>query len=539
MRKYPLLWLLGAMLVLNVAPTEAIDDLDQWTLQQKVAQMFVFSFYGETLNQPSRAVLESWSVGAVVLLPSNLNTPEQITRLTNDIQRTLRDQGAPPALIATDQEGGIIAHLEQGFTEFPVPALLTATQNPDLAYAFGTALAREMSAVGIHMNLAPVADLDTNPDNPVIGRRSFGSDPALVAPMVAQVVRGLQDHGVLATVKHFPGHGDTSADSHLELPIISHSQAQLEARELIPFRAAISADTAAIMTAHVYYEALQPQPDMPASLSSAIINDLLREQLGYDGLVITDALDMDAIDTVYTPAEAAIRAVQAGNDLILLGAHVSPRTHRASMQAVYDAVQNGTISEARIDASVARILAAKARFNMLNWRELDALSAPDRINRHVHTALVDIMFQQGITLVAGAELLQARTAQTLFVFPATRPSLWRECQMDNWRGLGVSQRPSVQEIQAVQMAAQSAERVIVITQNAATNAPLRRLVASLPAERTLVTAIWSPDDRRYLAPTAGYLLTYSPLTRLNRPLCAILRGEQPALGTLSVNLYGA
>lgn len=505
------------------------------TLEQQVAQMFMVSFYGAPMNEPARALLRDWQPGAVVFLPSNLGNPEQVTRLTNDIQTTLIESGGWPALIAVDQEGGIIAHLEDGFTRWPVPMLLTATQDPALAHQFGQALAAELRAVGINMNLAPVADLNTNPDNPIIGRRSFGSEPQLVAPIIAEVVHGMQAGGVLATVKHFPGHGDTDSDSHITLPVVSYSQQFLKSRELIPFQAAIDAGASAVMAAHIVYPNLEPEPGIPASLSTNIVTDLLRTEMNFEGLAITDALDMDAIDTNYTPEAAAIAAINAGHDLILTGAHIGPDTHRRVFEAVVQAVNNGDISRSRIEQSVRRILSVKVEYDFLNWQVLDASTADERIPLSTHAQLVDQLFRNGITVVRGSDQLPLQE-NSLIIYPATQPSLWRACEGNGWDGLGVSSRPTEQEIAWAASSATSAGQIVVFTQNAADNASQQSLVAALPAERTTVVAMQSPYDLWELPQTSGYMATYSPLTAGYAAICAILEGEIVARGTLSTSL---
>jgi beta-N-acetylhexosaminidase len=505
------------------------------TLEQKVAQMFVMSFFGSTVNEPSRVFLETWQPGTVVLLPSNLENPEQITRLTNTIQQTLVDAGSIPAFIAVDQEGGIIAHLEAGFTRLPVPTLLTATQNPELAFQFGQAIADEMRAVGINMNLAPVADLLTNRDNPIIGRRSPGTYPEQVAPIVAAVIEGMQAQSVMATAKHFPGHGDTESDSHLSMPVISYSQEELALRELIPFQAAIEAQTGAIMVAHIAFPELQSDDSLPASLSPDIVTGLLRESMGYSGIIITDALDMDAIDTVFSPREAAVQAIIAGNDMLIIAAHLSLDGQAAAIQAVVDAVSAGQISEAQIDASVERILAAKEHFGVLNWEQLDPFTASTRIDVTGHTQLVERIFGAGITVVHGADLLPL-PANSAFIYPAHRGTLRTACEGNGWQMVGVSMHPTDEEIAWAQGAAQAADVAVVFTENAVDSPQQRRLVAALPAEKTMVIALWSPYDSLVLPATQGYMLTYSPLGQAHSPICAILNGEASAQGVLAVAL---
>jgi beta-N-acetylhexosaminidase len=528
------LWLLlSVLLLVPVQAQSAVDALlASMSLQQKVAQMFVLSFYGAAINEPVRDLLRAWQPGAVVLLPSNLQNPEQITRLTNAIQQALVESGGVPAWITVDQEGGLIAHLETGFTRWAVPMLLTATRDEQLAYQFGEALAAEMRAVGLNMNLAPVADLYSNRQNPIIGRRSFGEEPAMVAATISAVVRGMQDAGVLATVKHFPGHGDTDSDSHLELPQVLVDRETLFTRELVPFRAAMASDVGAVMVAHLYFPALGDAEALPASLSERVISGLLRGELGYDGLIITDALDMDAIDTVYSPEEAAIRAIEAGNDLILLGAHISPEAQIRSYEAVTQAVEAGSIPLERIEASVRRILLAKERFGVLGWQALDAERAAERIDLDGHARLLESMFTAGITVVRDASGLIPLPDGAAFIFPASEPGLWRECRTESWVPLGVAANPTADDIAAASQLASGASAVVIFTQNAAESAQQRALAAAMPAEKTLVVALWSPFDDEVLPAVSSYMVTYSPLSASYPAVCAILRGENVARGML-------
>lgn len=529
------------LLLVLIQPTQAqtktIEDyLASMSLEQKVSQMFVVSFYGSVLTEPSRDLLKTWQPGAVVFLPSNIENPAQITALTNDIQQTLLDSGGFPAFIMLDQEGGLISRLGDGFTRWPVPALLTATQDTELAYQFGKALAEEMRAVGLNMNLAPVADLQTNPDNPIIGRRSFGTDPNMVAPIVSSVVQGMQDNSVLATVKHFPGHGDTSTDSHLVLPVISYSEDELLHRELIPFNAAINSGVGAVMIAHISFPNIIGDTETPASLSHVIITDILRGQLGFKGIAITDALDMDAVDTVYSPSEAAIKAIQAGDDLILIGAHIGIQTQADAIQSVVDAVKSGQISESRIDESVRRILSAKGQFGILDWQELDPKTADSRINAESHAPLINSMFKQGITLLQDKQALLPLSGQVVMIYPWNRSSLWTDCQAANWRPFGITQYPTDADIQGAYQTAISADRIVVFTEDVENNAGQQKLVGLLPPEKTVVVALAAPNDIQFLPDISTYLLTYSSLLQSHQTICDILHGRQVAQGQLSVML---
>ncbi len=512
--------------------------LNGMTLEQKVAQLFMVSLYSDSLIESEQQFLQQYQPGAIVLLGRNVSTPLQVTRLTNSYQQTLVDSGGLPLFIAIDQEGGIIAHLQDGFTQWPVPMLLAASGDVTLARRFGRALGEELQAVGINMNLAPVADLNTNIANPIIGRRAFGDSPERVAPIIAAVVEGMQAVNVAATAKHFPGHGDTSVDSHTALPVLSHSLERLQRIELVPFQSAINADVAAIMAGHLLLPAIDSQ--YPASLSPAFVQGLLRQDLGYNGLVVTDALDMDAIDSAFSPPEAAVQAVLAGNDIILIGANVGLEMQGRAIEAVVAAVRDGLIDETRIDDSVYRILSAKERFGVLDWQPLAPNTAAERVQLEAHQLLVDELFAAGITLARdqnGLIPLQSPES-TLMIYPATRTVIQRACAAysDEVRWLAVSQSPTAEEIDWATQAAQQAETVITFTLNAYTDTAQQRLIAALPLERTAVVALWSPYDWLSISPVSTYMVTYSPLDPAAYAACAVIFGQQPVYGQLPLTL---
>src|SRR5690606_15131427 len=245
---------LGAVWLLVMPVRAQPDPVLSMPLERRVAQMFMVTLHGAGMTEVGAQFLRQYQPGGVVLFAANVTTPDQVTRLTNDFQRTITEAGGPPLLIAIDQEGGVVARLTQGFTVFPSPFVTTAAGD-EMAYRAGQIVAQELRAVGINMNLAPVADLITNRNNPIIQRRSYSNSPDIGGRTIAQIVRGTQSMNVLATVKHFPGHGESTHDSHGELGSINLPAERLRAVELEPFRQAIAADVAAVMTAHIWYPA--------------------------------------------------------------------------------------------------------------------------------------------------------------------------------------------------------------------------------------------------------------------------------------------
>lgn len=543
-RKCFLLWAMFGVLTLLIMPSRADETTDpaiesiiaQMSLRQQVAQMFVATFYGNPLNEPSRDFLQTYQPGMVALLPSNLGNPQQVAQLSNDMQAAITQAGGIPLFVAVDQEGGIIAHLEDGFTRWPVPMLLTATQNPELAYKVGEAYAEEMRAVGLNMNLAPVADLYTNPDNPIIGRRSFGARAEQVTPIVTAFAQGMQSGGVLAVAKHFPGHGDTSADSHVTLPVVDYDAARLHQVEMAPFVGLAQGGVGAIMTAHIWYPALEPESLVPASLSERVVTGVLRDEMAYQGLIMTDAMDMDAIDINHSPQDAALMAVMAGNDLILTGAHVSLEFQAQAIEGVIAAVEAGEIEAARITSSVRRILRAKQQMGVLDWAPVDVYMADEAVNLAAHAEVVTAMFEEGIAVAYGADQLPLQQ-NALLIYPASQPSLWRACaQYAPYQPMGYSDTPSADESAWARGAAAGASQVVIFTRNLAENAPLLELVNELPPEKTIVVAMHAPEDWQVIPEVRGYVMTYSPLFAAYEPLCAILSGALPAKGQVVIDM---
>jgi beta-glucosidase-like glycosyl hydrolase/CubicO group peptidase (beta-lactamase class C family) len=309
--------------------------------------------------------------------------------LTNQLQA----KSKVPLLVGADFERGTAMRLDEG-TSFPTAMALAAAGNPRDAYTMGKVTALEARAVGIHWVYAPDADVNNNPGNPIINTRSFGEDPARVAEFVKEFVRGVEENGALATAKHFPGHGDTAADSHIDLPVIQADRTRLDRLELVPFRAAIASGVSSIMTGHLSVPALEPDPNTPATLSSRILTDLLRHELHFEGLVVTDAMDMGGITVRYAPGEAAVRAFEAGVDALLM-----PPVPDAAFEGLQGAVRTGRISQARLDASVRRILQAKARLGLEENRLVDVNAINQKFGHVAWQSEAQDISDRGVTLL--------------------------------------------------------------------------------------------------------------------------------------------
>ena len=322
------------------------------TIRDTVGQLLMVGFPGTELSREILDWLQECRPGGVILFSRNLIDPEQVACLTNAIQEHAPN---PPLLIAIDQEGGGVSRLPQGFTTFPAASRVAACHPPDAAYEVAEVTARELRAVGINMNLAPVLDVNSNPANPIIGDRAYGTRPEQVCTYGMATIQGLADNRIIPCGKHFPGHGDTMTDSHHVLPVVEADRARLDAVELEPFRQAIRRGLPAIMTAHVRYPALDSEA--PATLSRPILTDLLRNTLGFEGVTLTDDMEMQAILDHQSIGDASVQALQAGADMVVI-CHQQDR-QRQAVSAIEQALERGELSWESLTASEARIQALK------------------------------------------------------------------------------------------------------------------------------------------------------------------------------------
>ena len=356
------------------------------TLEQKIGQMMVCGWTGETENERvtvsshARILIEELQVGGIIFFKHNIADDLRMTVQTiNDLQA----MSAEPLLMGIDQEGGMVARITEGVTVFPSNMAMGATGRSEYAYQAAAASGKQLAALGFNCNFAPNVDVNNNPDNPIIGTRSYGESPDLVAEFGAQAIRGYQDSGVIACAKHFPGHGDTSVDSHLALPTIPYDLDRLNSIELKPFRAAVNAGVSSIMTTHIMFPVLDTE--FPATLSPKIVNGLLRTELGYDSVVVTDGMEMHAIAQKFGTPGAAVLAIEAGVDIVLVCGNLA--TQRATRSAILEAVKDGRITEQRIDESVARIDSLKRKHHLNERRKSDTEALSDILCSPQATAL--------------------------------------------------------------------------------------------------------------------------------------------------------
>ena len=513
-----------------------------WNLRDKVAQLFVVGFPGTTPDDTIREFVAEEGVGGVIYFARNVETPEQVADLSRSLQRSAAEGDNPPLLITIDEEGGIVSRLPW---EGRLPGQMTvgATRDPDLARRAAAAKARELRAVGVNVNLAPVLDVNNNPDNPVIGVRSFGEDPELVSELGVAAAAGFESERVVACGKHFPGHGDTDTDSHLDLPVIDHDRERLDRVELAPFATVVEEDIGAIMTTHVAFPTITEEPDRPATLSENVLTGLLREELGYDGLVMTDCMEMNAIaDTVGTP-EAAVQAVEAGCDLVT--ASHTPETQRAAIDAVVEAVESGRIAEAQIDESVQRILRAKENYDVSeSVPGRDAWAEANDESRTVSRRVAE----QGVTLVRdrdgnlpvgdgpirvvqfsggkGSEVEESAADAGAFV------ERLRECEGEVAVETHTADSPGID--------VDADETVVVCTRNAAADSVQAEVVSQVrdAGANLVVLAIRNPYDLAAFPEISTYLTTYDDAPVSLTVAAEIVAGEREARGRLPVTIPG-
>lgn len=394
--------------------------LDSLSVRDKVAQLVMpwlagdFSPADSPEMRQALAWVDSLKVGGIII---SVGSPTEIAAKLNRLQRA-----APlPLLIASDLEGGTTLRFSGGGTLFPTQMGVAAGGSLDDAYQMGRITALEGRAVGIHLAFAPVADVNSNPDNPIINTRSFGGDPAAVGRFVAATIRGMHDNGMLATAKHFPGHGDTEVDSHLSLPTITAGWRRFDTLELVPFRAAIAAGVDAIMSAHIALPGLDPGPPRAATLSPPILTGLLQDSLGFHGLITTDALNMGAIVRSVGASEAPVLAFLAGSDLLLM-----PTDAGSAIDAMVAAVADGRISRERLDRSVRKVLEMKQRLGLFAGREVDLDRVAEMVGRADFQRIGDAVARRSITLLKDSlgtvDSLRARRRRVTVVAWTETPS---------------------------------------------------------------------------------------------------------------------
>ncbi|OYO01361.1 glycoside hydrolase family 3 protein [Enemella evansiae] len=539
------------------------STLARMTREQKIGQLFVQEVYGSDSETPDQRnvanfgeavparIVEKYQLGGVIYFAwtDSFKNPQQVARLSNGLQQAALRSGGKvqiPLQVATDQEQGVVTRFGPPATQFPGSMALGAGRSTADARVAAEITGAELRAVGINVDFAPCSDVNVNPLNPVIGVRSFGSNPAMVAEMVAAQIDGYQlDGKVSSSTKHFPGHGDTATDSHTGLPIITHTREQWEQIDAPPFRAAIARGVDMVMTAHLVMPAFDDSGD-PATLSKPVITGLLRGELGYDGVVITDALTMQGVREKYGDAEVAVRALEAGVDQLLMCPAIQP-----AIAAINEALGSGRLTEADLDAKVRRILRMKFRRGMVAQPLADIAAINGIVGTAAHQATAAKVSDRTVTLVKNdAKALPLKPAGTSILVTGYGVST-TQVTADELTKRGATARamqtgtsPSDATIASVVAAAQSVDTVIVLTNKAWDTAVTdktagqQKLVKQLLAtgKTIIVVAVRDPYDIAYFdqAPTYVATYSYSPVTPPS--LVRVLTGEVNPQGKLPVDI---
>ncbi|MFD4140668.1 glycoside hydrolase family 3 protein [Streptomyces sp. NPDC058572] len=544
--------------------------ISRMSLEEKVGQLFVMRVYGHSATAPDQAdidlnlqemgvrtaaeLISTYHVGGIIYFAwaHNTRAPHQIADLSNGIQRAGLAQPTPvPLLISTDQEHGIVARVGKPATLMPGAMALGAGASRVSAQMAGQLAGAELAAMGITQNYAPVADVNVNPANPVIGVRSFGAAPAAVARLVAAQVKGYQGAGIAATAKHFPGHGDTTVDSHTGIPVITHTRAQWDEIDAPPFRAAIAAGIDSIMTAHIQFPALDPSND-PATLSRPILTGILRAELGYDGVVVTDALNMQGVRDKYGDHRVPVLALLAGVDQLL-----NPPDLAVAWNAVLDAVKSGELSAARIDESILRILTLKEKLGLFRDPYVSHRGVDRTVGVPAHLAAADLIAGGTTTLLANPEgllPLSRLSRPNLLVVgadpasPSGTTGPPTAVLANAFTELGFSATalstgitPSSAKIEEAVAAASGKDVVVVGTYNVSATSPQRTLVDRLVATGVPVVAlaIRNPYDIARLSGVGAALAAYSWTDVELRAAARVIAGRTRPRGRLPVPVQRA
>jgi beta-N-acetylhexosaminidase len=521
-------WILVLSFIIHSLAALSPSEL---SLEEKVGQVLMVHFHGREANEEAKRLIQETYIGGIIYYTwaNELNDPQQVQNLSAGLQKlTHHTPHAIPLLIAVDQEGGRVNRLKQGFTIFPGNYALGQTGKWEWGTESARAIGEELKAVGISLNLAPVMDVNTNPNNRAIGIRAFGSDPAKVALWGKYVLQGYKQAGVIAALKHFPGHGDVKTDSHEALPIVDKKLDALKQVELLPFRV-LASQADAILTAHLLVPALDTQNCV--TFSEKIVNDLLRKDFNFQGIIITDSLAMEgALSQCSSIEEAALKSLQAGHDLILLGGkqllasqngfEISAHDVRRVHHFLINAVKEGRLSEKRLDDAVARLIALKQNYGLFDAKPLESSCLMAHVNTPSHQSLAQQIASHALHLVKGSDSLPLKLQQEplLIVAPDCMQS---DIVQTSWHTLGPQVQiiyfkgvnPDQETIQEILAANKKTKQCIFFAYNLWQFSGQQELFQKLIEASTPIVAIAVRDrlDADYMTAAHVVLCTFSPV----------------------------
>ncbi len=519
-------------------------------LKRKIGQMIVAGFEGTSVTEEIRALITKYHVGNIILFDRNCKTPKQVFNLVKDLQSLAMESNGAPLFVTIDQENGMVARLYQGVTHFPGNMAQGAVNNAEDTYNIGKFTGEGLGALGINFNLAPSLDVNNNPKNPVIGVRSFGDDPSMVGELGAKCINGMQDAGIIATAKHFPGHGDTVVDSHIGLAAVPHDKERLNKVELYPFKKAIEAGVKAIMTAHIIFPAFESR-ELPATLSYNVLTKLLREELGFKGLIITDCMEMKAIDNHFKTEEGVPMAIKAGADLICIS-HTFEKQVK-SIEKILEKIEMGELTEDIIDNRVERILEEKSKLKLTDGLSKEFNDIEKLMDKAEHISLAEKVSQESITVIKNQGIIPLKAKKILVIASKTRVITGAEGFREeisfgrvlkdalvnsdvNYKEIDIN----LSKVQAEEIAKESKnyEAAVICTINGTTFSSQIDLVKEVLKENedVLLIPMRNPYDYLELRDVKGCILPYEYTKNSMKSLIKVLKGEVTPVGKSPVRL---
>src|SRR5438477_7156510 len=526
----------------TTTPGPTGDLVDSMSLERKVGQLMSVAFHGTKITSSLEGIIRDGGIGGVILYSENFADAAGLAKLVADLDQIARDAKSLPLFFEIDQEGGPVIRINKGATILPGQMALAATADPERSVRTAAMInAAELRAFGVNWNFAPVADVNDEPTNPIISNRSFSSDPARVSSLVTAAIQAYTAAGFFSCAKHFPGHGSTTTDSHTGLPKIEADRATLDRVELPPFRAAIAAGVPAIMSAHTLVPALDPTPELPVTPSKTVMTDLIRNTLGFQGIVVTDDLEVGALKNV-GEAAAGLRAVQAGADYLLF--RFDETAQLEGHRLITEAVLSGSVSTARLDGSVRRLVDAKRRFGILDGRRDQ--SAPD-LAANARTALdlargatTLLRNRAGVLPLHGRILAVSPTNADISFFEG-QPTLGSiiAAKRPNAVAQSLPLHPSASEINRAVTASRAADVVVVGTTNLFAYPEQVDLVNALAKEKPVaVVALRGPYDILSVPDIPAYLCAYDSREPSLTAAAEVLFGERKPTGSLPAVVPG-
>lgn len=523
-----------------------MKKVEDMSSKEKIGQLFAFGFDGTNPSKEIIDLIKNEKIGTVIYFSRNIKDVKQVWELSRDLQ----SHSDIPLFVTADQEGGIVTRFTEGVTLSPSNMAIGATSNPKHAEAISEIIGEELRILGVNMNLAPCIDVNNNPNNPVIGVRSYGEDPRKVSQMGRAAVRGYRKAKIASVAKHFPGHGDTDMDSHLDMPVISYGIEHIEKTELYPFKDAINDDVECIMISHISFPALE-KSNIPSTLSKNIVTGLLREKLNYKGVVMTDCMEMKAISNQYNMGEAAIMAIEAGNDIVLIS-HTY-ELQKEAISRVINAVHEGRISEERINKSVQRIMKLKEKLELskisTNW-ETDKR----KLAKAEHLEYMKKVSEESITVIKEKDFIPIDHEEKILVICTELTNMTNvEERKDQNRTLAdilkekyskihveyITTNPTNEKIHELIAIAWKFDKIIINSYNAAKYEGQKKLIKDMNdrcGKKLAVISFRNPYDIKYFPDVSNYIVSYDMLEMTLESIVNFLIGRIEAKGILPISI---